>query len=53
LKVISYPVEKILWGVFIVVNLIILILKAVLYFGNDSGKWSNNLQEWLEIQSLL
>ena len=52
-KVAPYPIDKIIWTVFISINTGFFVLKAALYYTGAADDWSIEKQTMLEVQSPL
>lgn len=51
-KVTPYQVDRIVWAIFIVLNVGFFLLKVVLYYTSATDEWSPELQAFMEVQSL-
>lgn len=49
-KVVLYPLDKIIWVVFIVINSAFFILKVAIYYSGTADAWAQDLKEMLEVQ---
>lgn len=51
-KVVQYPVDKVIWSVYILLNMGFFIAKAVYYYTGDSNSWTPMTKSMLEVQSV-
>jgi hypothetical protein len=52
-KVLTYPIDKFIWGAFLLANLGFFVAKLILYYTNQAQGWGLPGQEMMEVQSAL